>query len=94
MDKLHNVQERIERIESKLDKILHILESNQKSCDKMSKHIDFVDSVYDAMKYPLNTICNVVSMIGLNPLVRPPKLRSISRSSSSLTLEGKKTSFK
>lgn len=67
MDKLHNVQERIERIESKLDKILHILESNQKSCDKMSKHIDFVDSVYDAMKSPLNTICNVVSTIGLNP---------------------------
>lgn len=67
MDKLHNVQERIERIENKVDKILYILESNQKSCDKMSKHIDFVDSVYDAMKSPLNTICNVVSTICLNP---------------------------
>lgn len=68
MDKIHDVQERVERIETKLDKIIYILETNQKSCDKMSKHIDFVDGVYDAMKSPLNTLCNVVSTVSLKPI--------------------------
>jgi len=61
MDKIHDIHERVERIEEKLDKIINLLEHNQKSVDKMSNHIDFIDGVYNKVKSPLNTICNVVS---------------------------------
>ena len=61
MDKIHDIHERVERIEEKLDKIINLLEHNQKSADKMSDHIDFIDGVYNTVKSPLNTICNAVS---------------------------------
>lgn len=69
MDKIHDVHERIERVENKLDKIIILLENNLKTSEKMSNHIDFIDGVYDSVKSPLNTICNAVSsfVITSNP---------------------------
>ena len=43
MDKIHDVHERIERVENKLDKIIILLENNLKTSEKMSNHIDFID---------------------------------------------------
>ena len=65
MDKIHDVHERVERIEEKLDKIINLLEHNQKSADKMSDHIDFIDGVYSKVKSPLNTIFNAVSRFSI-----------------------------
>ena len=36
-----------------------------KDCDKMSKHIDFIDHLYETVRAPLNYICgNISHMIG------------------------------
>ena len=65
MDKIHDIHERVERIECKLDKIIELLEHNQKSANKMSDHIDFIDGVYNKVKSPLNTIFNAVSRFSI-----------------------------
>ena len=61
MDNIHDVHERIIRIEDKLDKLLYLVEKNHANTENMSQHIDFVDSVYESVKAPLNTICNKIS---------------------------------
>ena len=74
MDKIHDVHERVERIEHKLDRILDILENNQKTNNKISNHIDFIDSVYNTVKTPLNTICNTVTRFTIQSNTQAPML--------------------
>ena len=38
----------------------------EKSAAKMNAHIDFVESVYDNMKYPINYICGTINSISNN----------------------------
>ena len=74
MDKIHDIYNRIERIEYKLDNIKYMLENNIKSNDKMNEHIDFVDSVYNTMKTPITKICNIMSCIAYKPNSQEPVL--------------------
>ena len=48
------------KINEKLDKILALLETD---CKKMSNHIDFVETVYDNLKNPLNYVMNTVTTL-------------------------------
>jgi hypothetical protein len=43
------------RIEEKLDRILELLEADQK---KMSEHIDFIENVYETVKSPFYCLMN------------------------------------
>ena len=64
---LKELMDRIEVIESKLDLILLKLDGSViKNCDKMGTHIDFVNSVYTTVKFPLNYISNKIQKI-INP---------------------------
>ena len=59
--KLHK---RIDEIEEKLDLILKILNTDVKvNCEKMSDHINFVDSVYDNVKHPLGFLCSKLNIL-------------------------------
>jgi hypothetical protein len=61
-ERIERLEEQHQRIEEKLDKILEFLECKvNKSCEKMSEHIDFIDAVYDNVKKPLGYVCNRVS---------------------------------
>ena len=51
---------KINEINTKLDKILELLE---KDCKKMTDHIDFIETVYDTVKTPFNFIMSSVSNI-------------------------------
>jgi len=42
----------------KINKKLEKLEKLENDCSKMSEHIDFVDSIYQQVKYPLNYFTN------------------------------------
>ena len=55
------LKKEIKNINKKLDIIMNILEKNNKSCNKMSSHIDFVENVYDTIKNPLGYICNKIN---------------------------------
>ena len=55
------MEERLDRIEDKLDRIMQMLtEDVKESCDKMAGHIDFIETVYEDVKNPLGYVCNKV----------------------------------
>ena len=53
---LRRIDERIESLENKIS-VIH------DKCDKMEKHINFVDSVYDRVKTPFHYIMNRVAFV-------------------------------
>ena len=59
----------MEKMNEKLDIICNnnkLTEEVVSECKKMSSHIDFVESVYDNMKYPINYICGTINSISNN----------------------------
>lgn len=61
-----DITSRIENIETKLDRIIDILEKNTEDCKKMSSHIDFIETIYDNVKNPLGYICEKIKTISGN----------------------------
>ena len=67
-DDLTQLTDRLAVIERKLDLLLMNLDASViKNCDKMGKHIDFVNGVYSNVKSPLNFITNKINKM-INPL--------------------------
>jgi len=61
---MEKIEDRLNRLEEKLDLILKILTEDIKdSCEKMGGHINFVEKVYDNVKHPLTFICNKVNYL-------------------------------
>jgi hypothetical protein len=60
--KIEELNTKIEELNTKVDKILNILKKDVSvSTKKMSDHINFVENVYENVKYPLGFICNSVT---------------------------------
>ena len=58
---MENLECKIENLECKIDKIISILEKDiSKNTQKMGEHIDFVENVYETVKYPLGFVCNLI----------------------------------
>lgn len=63
---LSKLQDRMKNIETKLNMICDVLDSDIKqNVKKMGEHIDFVDTVYDHVKKPMNY---VLSRLGYGQL--------------------------
>ena len=63
-----DLDERFNRLEAKVDMILQQIEqlveslnTTKQSCAHMDEHIEFVESVYDSVRHPLNFIANKFS---------------------------------
>ena len=64
IDMFIEFKEKMNNLEKKVDKLLHIFENDVgKSCKKMSGHIDFVENVYENVKYPLTYVCNKINRL-------------------------------
>ena len=61
--RLNTMEKKIDNINQQLIDILILLNDNKKDCEKMSSHIDFIDSVYDKLKMPIDFVCSRVNMI-------------------------------
>lgn len=60
--KLEEINKKIEELDTKVDKILNILKKDVSvNTKKMSDHINFVENVYENVKYPLGFVCNTVT---------------------------------
>jgi|TARA_B110000914_G_C15427490_1_gene429701 glycerol-3-phosphate responsive antiterminator len=59
--KLNILENKVNDLDVKLDKILSLLEKNSEDCKKMSSHIDFIDGVYENVKAPMNYICDTMN---------------------------------
>lgn len=64
------IQEELVLVNQKLDIIIELLKNNQRTTDKMSDHIDFVESVYTVVRSPLNSM--IKYMKGAEPLPLTP----------------------
>jgi archaellum component FlaC len=53
---LENINNRLTIIEDKIDEIKRKQEDITNSSNKMDKHIDFIETVYENVKHPLNYI--------------------------------------
>ncbi len=60
-DKLDKIEDRIEKLEEKIDYLIELMKENSQKCEKMSNHIDFIDSIYDNVKSPLGYLCNKIN---------------------------------
>ena len=67
MDKIIELENRCERMEQKMDKILELLE---KDCKKMTDHIDFVENVYDNVKSPFYYLMDKVNLLSNTRLLK------------------------
>ncbi|MDA7464090.1 hypothetical protein N8996_04805 [Candidatus Poseidonia alphae] len=75
---VETINDKIEVINKKLDENKIILDENTElickkidedisdECKKMGSHIDFIEGIYDKMKYPLNYLCNTINNISNN----------------------------
>jgi hypothetical protein len=69
---LKNNENILTEILKKLENIEKRLEGIENSCCEMDSHIDFVNNVYDKLRYPLDFVANKIS--GVNESLPPSKL--------------------
>ena len=53
---LENINNRLKVIEDKIDELKKKQDDITNSSNKMDKHIDFIETVYENVKHPLNYI--------------------------------------
>ena len=51
-----NIDARLKMLEVKVDYVLNLLYTIQKSCLKMDKHVDFVESIGGIIRYGRNEV--------------------------------------
>ena len=62
MSEIEDIKKRLDRMEVKLDALLEKMEISVKECNKMGEHIDFIENVYETVKYPLSYLCDKVNI--------------------------------
>ncbi len=56
--KTDSIENRLREIDDKLTELIILMNDNKRDCEKMSSHIDFIDSVYEKLKAPIDYVCN------------------------------------
>jgi len=51
------IENRLKEIDDKLTELIILMNDNKRDCEKMSSHIDFIDSVYQKLKTPIDYVC-------------------------------------
>jgi hypothetical protein len=59
-DRITELEHRLDTIENKLDFIIFNLEKEQM---KLTKHIDFVENIYNSIKYPFHFFLDVINEV-------------------------------
>jgi hypothetical protein len=63
------INKNIEKTNEKLDLICNKMDEEIiEECKKMGTHINFVESVYDTVRVPLNYICNMINQTNNNQI--------------------------
>ena len=61
--KLMQLEKKINKIDKKLDELILLTKENETKCDKMSSHIDFINSIYEKLKAPIDFISDKFKLI-------------------------------
>ena len=68
--RLNRLEKKIDNIDQKLTDLIILMNDNKRDCEKMSTHIDFIDSVYDNLKAPIEFVCNRINNTINNNLIK------------------------
>ena len=83
-EKLEKIEKNLLVIEEKLNNLLNNSTTINENTNKMSHHIDFIESIYETVKSPLNSICNTVKYYTIKgPIKGPSQLITLPSPSSS-----------
>jgi archaellum component FlaC len=66
--KIKNLEIKIDNLDKKLDLILELLADIKPNCEQMRTHINFIDSVYENVKHPLNSLCRKFNYLTDSPI--------------------------
>ncbi len=55
--KTESIENELKKIDDKLTDLIILMNDNKRDCEKMSSHIDFIDSVYQKLKTPIDYVC-------------------------------------
>ena len=61
--KMGIMDKKLDKIEHKLDELILLTRENEKKCDKMTSHIDFINSIYEKLKAPIEFISDKFKLI-------------------------------
>jgi len=61
--KMGIIDKKLDKIEHKLDELILLTRENEKKCDKMTSHIDFINSIYEKLKIPIEYISDKFKLI-------------------------------
>ncbi len=61
--KLMQLERKINTIDYKLDELLLLTRENEKKYEKMSSHIDFINSIYEKLKAPIEFLSDKFKLI-------------------------------
>ena len=61
--KIGIIEKKLERIDHKLDELILLTRNNEKKCNKMTSHIDFINSIYEKLKAPIEFISDKFKLI-------------------------------
>ena len=68
--RLNRLEQKIDNIDQKLTDLIILMNDNKRDCEKMSTHIDFIDSVYNNLKAPIDFVCNRINNTINNNLIK------------------------
>jgi len=57
------LERKINTIDYKLDELLLLTRENEKKYEKMSSHIDFINSIYEKLKAPIEFLSDKFKLI-------------------------------
>ena len=61
--KIGIMDKKLDKIEHKLDELILLTRENEKKCDKMTSHIDFINNIYEKLKAPIEFISDKFKLI-------------------------------
>jgi hypothetical protein len=61
--KMGIMDKKLDKIEHKLDELILLTRDIEKKCEKMSSHIDFINSIYEKLKIPIEYISDKFKLI-------------------------------
>ena len=68
--RLNLIEQKVNNIDQKLTDLIILMNDNKRDCEKMSSHIDFIDSVYEKLKTPIDFVCNRINNTINNNLLK------------------------
>ena len=74
VNELKEIKHKIDKLEKKINLLLEKNKINTENCNKMGQHVDFIESVYTKVKYPLEFITNKLNYFSKKESIQLPEI--------------------